>query len=661
MKDCKFKLVTDLKPAGDQPHAIERLLNNLEKGVREQVLLGATGTGKTFTLANVIAGYNKPTLVVVHNKILAAQLYREFKELFPENAVEFFVSYYDYYQPEAYIPEKDLYIEKDASINETLERYRHSATESVLERRDVIVVASVSCIYGLGSPENYESLRIKIKKDRPLSLIKTVRKLVEMGYERNNYAYKRATFAVKGEALEVIPSSAEDYLIRIELWNDEVERIVVLDLLNRNVIKEIDEISLFPASHYVAPRPTLDKALVQIEEDLMERVKWFKEKGRELEAQRLYQRTMHDIEMIREIGHCKGIENYSRYFDGRKPGEPPFTLLDYFPEDFLLIVDESHMTIPQIRAMYNGDRARKEKLVDYGWRLPSALDNRPLKFEEFLERINQVIYVSATPSDWELERSKGKLVEQIIRPTGLLDPEIEVRTSENQLEDLTKEIKERIKRNERSLVLTTTKRLAEEVADYLTDRGIKATYMHSDLDALKRAEVVRDLRSGDVDVVVGVNLLREGLDLPEVSLVAILEADKEGFLRSYTSLIQTVGRCARNVNGKALLYADRVTESMKRAIEETERRRNRQKEYNEKNGITPKSIVKPVKELLALEELDYVKLPSVIPKGIKSEEDLIKKINRLEKEMWKAAQNWEFEKAAKLRDEIKKLKSLLHL
>ncbi len=661
MKDCKFKLVTDLKPAGDQPHAIEQLLNNLEKGVREQVLLGATGTGKTFTLANVIAGYNKPTLVVVHNKILAAQLYREFKELFPENAVEFFVSYYDYYQPEAYIPEKDLYIEKDASINETLERYRHSATESVLERRDVIVVASVSCIYGLGSPENYESLRIKIKKNSPLSLTKTVRKLVEMGYERNNYAYKRATFAVKGEALEVIPSSAEDYLIRIELWNDEVERIVVLDLLNRNVIKEIDEISLFPASHYVAPKPTLDKALVQIEEDLIERVKWFKEKGRELEAQRLYQRTMHDIEMIREIGHCKGIENYSRYFDGRKPGEPPFTLLDYFPEDFLLIVDESHMTIPQIRAMYNGDRARKEKLVDYGWRLPSALDNRPLKFEEFLERINQVIYVSATPSDWELERSKGKLVEQIIRPTGLLDPEIEVRTSENQLEDLTKEIKERIKRNERSLVLTTTKRLAEEVADYLTDRGIKATYMHSDLDALKRAEVVRDLRSGDVDVVVGVNLLREGLDLPEVSLVAILEADKEGFLRSYTSLIQTVGRCARNVNGKALLYADRVTESMKRAIEETERRRNRQKEYNEKNGITPKSIVKPVKELLALEELDYVKLPSVIPKGIKSEEDLIKKINRLEKEMWKAAQNWEFEKAAKLRDEIKKLKSLLHL
>lgn len=657
----RFKLVTDLKPAGDQPKAIEQLLDNLERGVREQVLLGATGTGKTYTIANVIAHYNRPTLVVVHNKILAAQLYREFKELFPENAVEYFISYYDYYQPEAYIPEKDLYIEKDASINEVLERYRHSATISVLERRDVIVVASVSCIYGLGSPEHYESLRIKISKGSYLSLSKTIRKLVEMGYERNDYAYRRATFSVKGDALEIIPSNAEDYLIRIELWDDEVERIAVMDVLNRHVIQELEEVSLFPASHYIAPRPTVEKALEEIERDLKERVEWFKSRGRQVEAQRLYQRTMYDIEMIRELGHCKGIENYSRYFDGREPGEPPFTLLDYFPEDFLLIVDESHMTIPQIRAMYNGDRSRKEKLVEYGWRLPSALDNRPLKFEEFFERINQVIYVSATPGEWEIERSNGIIVEQIVRPTGLLDPEVEVRPTKNQLEDLIKEIQERKRRNERALVLTTTKRLAEEVADYLTERKIKATYMHSDLDAIERARIVRELREGSVDVVVGVNLLREGLDLPEVSLVAILEADKEGFLRSYTSLIQTIGRAARNVNGKAILYADRITNSMKRAIEETNRRREKQKKFNEEHGITPKSVRKPIRELLALEELDYVQLPVKLPKGIKTEEDLIKRIEKLEKEMWEAAKNWEFEKAAKLRDEIKQLRSYLNL
>ena len=658
-KTQSFKLVSDLKPAGDQPKAIEQLVDNLEKGVKEQVLLGVTGSGKTFTLANVIARYNKPTLVVVHNKILAAQLYREFKELFPENAVEYFVSYYDYYQPEAYIPEKDLYIEKDASINETLERYRHSATISVLERRDVIVVASVSCIYGLGKPEHYEKLRIKLARGIRLSPSKLIRKLIELGYERNDFAIKRATFSVRGDTVEIVPSNAEDFIVRVEFWDDEVDRIVLMDALNRHVIKEVEEYSLFPASHYIAPRPTVEQALEQIEKDLMERVEWFKKQGREVEAQRLYQRTMYDIEMIRELGHCKGIENYSRYFDGRQPGEPPFTLLDYFPEDFLLIIDESHMTIPQLRAMYNGDRSRKEKLVEYGWRLPSALDNRPLKFEEFLERINQVIYVSATPGDWELERAKGHVVEQIVRPTGLLDPVVEVRPKMNQLEDLIKEIKEVKKRKERALVLTTTKRLAEEVADYLTERRIKAKYMHSELDAIERAELIKELREGSIDVIVGVNLLREGLDLPEVSLVAILEADKEGFLRSYQALIQTIGRAARNVHGKAILYADRITKAMEKAIKETERRRKIQEEYNKKHGITPRSVKKPIKELLAIEELDYVSVPTEIPKGIHSEEDLLKKIEKLEKEMWEYAKNWEFEKAAKVRDEIKKLKKLL--
>ncbi|RUM27932.1 MAG: excinuclease ABC subunit B [Aquifex sp.] len=660
VSEGRFRLKTNLKPAGDQPKAIKKLVENLRKGVKEQTLLGVTGSGKTFTLANVIAKYNKPTLVVVHNKILAAQLYREFKELFPENAVEYFVSYYDYYQPEAYIPEKDLYIEKDASINETLERFRHSATISVLERRDVIVVASVSCIYGLGKPEHYENLRIKLQRGIRLNLSKLLRKLVELGYQRNDFAIKRATFSVRGDVVEIVPSHTEDYLIRVEFWDDEVERILLMDALNRHVIKEVEEYSIFPASHYIAPKPTVEQALKEIEKDLIERVKWFKKQGREVEAQRLYQRTMYDIEMIRELGHCKGIENYSRYFDGRKPGEPPFTLLDYFPEDFLLIIDESHMTIPQLRAMYNGDRSRKEKLVEYGWRLPAALDNRPLKFEEFLERINQVIYVSATPGDWELERSEA-VVEQIVRPTGLLDPVVEVRPKMNQLEDLIREVKKVKKRKERALVLTTTKRLAEEIADYFTERKIRAKYMHSELDAIERAQLIRELREGSIDVIVGVNLLREGLDLPEVSLVAIMDADKEGFLRSYQALIQTIGRAARNVHGRAILYADRITKAMEKAIQETNRRRKIQEEFNKRHGITPKSIKKPVKELLAIEELDYVSVPEELPKGVKSEEDILKRIEKLEKEMWKYAKNWEFEKAAKVRDEIKRLKKLLGL
>jgi excinuclease ABC subunit B len=656
-----FRLSTNLKPAGDQPKAIEELLDNLQRGIKDQVLLGATGTGKTFTIANVIAKYGKPTLIIAHNKILAAQLYRELKELFPHNRVEYFISYYDYYQPEAYIPEKDLYIEKDASINEILERYRHSATIAVLERRDVIVVASVSCIYGLGSPHSYYSMRISLEVGKKISQSKLARMLVEIGYERNDYSIKRATFSFRGSALEIIPSDMEDQIIRVEFWDDEIESISLLDAFNRNKLKELQKVVLFPASHYIAPRDIIESALEQIERDLHERVKWFKDQGRLVEAQRLYQRTMHDIEMIREIGHCKGIENYSRYFDGRQPGEPPYTLLDYFPEDFLLIIDESHVTIPQIRAMYNGDRSRKEKLVEYGWRLPSALDNRPLKFEEFLERINQAIYVSATPGQWEIERSKGVVVEQIVRPTGLLDPQVEVRPTTGQLEALVREIQERKKRKERALVLTTTKRLAEEVAEYLQERKIKAKYMHSELDAIERAKVVKELREGSIDVIVGVNLLREGLDLPEVSLVAILEADKEGFLRSYTSLIQMIGRAARNINGKAILYADRITPSMQKAIEETNRRREIQEKYNREHGITPKSIVKPVKELLAIEELDYVRLPLKLPKDIKSEEDLIEKISRLEKEMWECAKRWEFEKAAKLRDEIKKLREFLNL
>ncbi|MCX7990083.1 MAG: excinuclease ABC subunit UvrB [Aquificaceae bacterium] len=656
-----FNLKTSLKPSGDQPKAIKELLENLEAGLKEQVLLGATGTGKTFTIANVIERYNRPTLIIAHNKILAAQLYRELKELFPENAVEYFISYYDYYQPEAYIPEKDLYIEKDASINEILERYRHSATVSVLERKDVIVVASVSCIYGLGSPEAYYSMRVSLEVGGRISLSRLTRKLVEIGYERSDYAIKRATFAVKGNALEVVPSDMEDQLLRIEFWDEEVESITLMDALNRHRIKELKKVVLFPASHYVAPRDTLEEALEEIERDLKERVEWFKAQGKLVEAQRLNQRTMHDMEMIRELGHCKGIENYSRYFDRRKPGEPPYTLLDYFPEDFLLVVDESHVTIPQIRAMYNGDRSRKEKLVEYGWRLPSALDNRPLKFEEFLRKIGKVIYMSATPGDWEIQRSKGILVEQIVRPTGLLDPLVEVRPTRNQLEDLIREVQERKRRGERALVLTTTKRLAEEVSEYLNERGIKAKYMHSDLDAIERAKVVKELREGTIEVIVGVNLLREGLDLPEVSLVAILEADKEGFLRSYTSLIQTIGRAARNLKGKAILYADKITEAMKKAIEETNRRRQVQERYNREHGITPKSIVKPVKELLAIEELDYVKLPLKLPKGVSSEEDLIERINRLEKEMWECAKRWEFEKAAKLRDEIKQLREILKL
>jgi len=657
-----FQLSKSLKPAGDQPKAIKELLSNFEAGAKAQVLLGATGTGKTFTIANLIAEYKKPALILAHNKTLAAQLYREFKELFPNNAVEYFISYYDYYQPEAYIPEKDLYIEKDSSINDILDRYRHSATKSVIERADTIVVASVSCIYGLGSPEHYVNMRIQLLKGQKINLLNLSRQLVEIGYERNDYSFKRGTYSIRGgDSIEIVPSHADDMIIRIEFWDNEIESIKEMDLLNRHLLKEVDHTVIFPATHYVAPKPALMEAVEKIEKDLKERAEYFKSQGKEIEAQRLVQRTMYDIELIKELGHCKGIENYSRYFDGRKEGEPPFTLFDYMPDDFLLIVDESHVTVPQVRGMYNGDLSRKQKLVDFGWRLPAALDNRPLKFEEFLKKINKAVFVSATPAQWEIEYSKGVIVEQIVRPTGLLDPEVEIRPTTNQLEDLVKEINKIKQRNERVIVLTTTKRLSEDVSNYLTERRIRAKYMHSDLDAIERAKAIKELREGSIDVIVGVNLLREGIDMPEVSLIAILEADKEGFLRSTTSLIQTIGRVARNVNGKAILYADRITESMKRAIEETNRRREIQRQYNEEHGITPKSIVKPVKELLSLEDLDYIKVPESIPKGIKTEKDLVERLNKLEKMMWEASKKWEFEKAAKLRDEINELKKVAGL
>ncbi len=576
--------------------------------------------------------------------------------------MEYFISYYDYYQPEAYIPEKDLYIEKDSSINDILDKYRHSATKSVIERADTIVVASVSCIYGLGSPEHYVNMRIQLLKGQNLNPLKLSRMLVEIGYERNDFSFKRGTFSVRGgDSIEIVPSHADDIVIRIEFWDNEIDSIKELDLLNRSVLREADHTVLFPATHYVAPKPALMEAVEKIEKDLKERVEYLKSQGKEIEAQRLTQRTLYDIEMIKELGHCKGIENYSRYFDGRKEGEPPFTLFDYMPQDFLLIVDESHVTIPQVRGMYNGDISRKQKLVDYGWRLPAALDNRPLKFDEFLRKINKIIFVSATPGEWELEYSKGVIVEQIVRPTGLLDPQIEIRPTQNQLEDLIKEILKVKARNERAIVLTTTKRLSEDVADYITERRIKSRYLHSDLDAIERAKAIKELREGSIDVIVGVNLLREGIDMPEVSLVAILEADKEGFLRSTTSLIQTIGRVARNINGKAILYADRITESIKRAIDETNRRREIQTRYNEEHGITPKSIIKPVKDLLSLEDLDYIQIPESIPKGIKSEKDLVERLNKLEKMMWEASKKWEFEKAAKLRDEINELKKVAGL
>ena len=652
-----FRLVTDLSPKGDQPKAIEKLIEGIKKGLRHQVLIGVTGSGKTFTIANVIANVQKPALVIAPNKTLAAQLYGELKKLFPYNAVEYFVSYYDYYQPEAYIPQTDTYIQKDASINEYIDKLRHSATRSLLERDDVIIVASVSCIYGLGSPEAYHGMILYLEIGDEIGIEKAIKKLVEMQYVRNEWDFKRGTFRVRGDILDVYPVYEEDKAIRIVFFDEEVEEIKEINPLTGRTIRDLRRITIFPATHYVTTEDIRERAIRSIKEELRERIKYFEERGRFLEAQRIKERTLYDLEMIMEVGYCHGIENYSRHFTGRAPGEPPPTLLDYFPKDFLTIIDESHITIPQLIGMYRGDRSRKETLVEYGFRLPSALDNRPLRFDEFEERVNQVIYVSATPGPYELSKAE-QIVEQIIRPTGLVDPEIIVRPARNQIDDLIGWIRDRIRKNERCIVITLTKRMSEDLTEYLLDIGIKARYIHSDMDALERVAVIRDLRMGVFDVIVGINLLREGLDLPEVSLVAILDADKEGFLRSERSIIQICGRAARNVNGTVILYADRITESMRRAIEESNRRRRIQLEYNKKHGITPETIKKEIDNILeSVYEADYVKVPEIGEEEERYEsiEDMEKEIERLKKEMKEAAKKLEFEKAALLRDKIKEL------
>lgn len=657
----RFKLVSEFKPKGDQPKAIEELSKGVLRGIKHQVLLGVTGSGKTFTMANVIERVQKPTLVISHNKTLAAQLYEEFKELFPENAVEFFVSYYDYYQPEAYIPSTDTYIEKDTQINEDIDKMRHSATRSLLERNDVIIVASVSCIYGLGSPEAYHGMLLYLEKGMKKSREEILSKLVEIQYERNDVDFHRGTFRVRGDVIEVFPAHEEKKAVRIELFGDEVESISEIDPIRGKVINSLDKIPIYPGSHYVTFPDRMRMAIQGIREELKERVEWFKSQNRFLEAQRLEQRTNFDLEMLQELGYCPGIENYSRHLTGRRPGEPPPTLIDYYPKDFLLFIDESHVTIPQLVGMYRGDKSRKETLVEYGFRLPSALDNRPLKFEEFEERVNQVIYVSATPGDYEIEKSNGRIVEQIIRPTGLSDPIIEVKPAKNQVDDLLEEIQKCVKKNERVLVTTLTKRMAEDLTEYYADLGVRVKYLHSDIDTLDRVDILRDLRLGKFDVLIGINLLREGLDLPEVSLVAILDADKEGFLRSERSLIQTFGRASRNVNGKAILYADTMTEAMNKAISETNRRRRIQEEYNRLHNITPQSVKKSIRNILSsIYEADYFTVPLVSDSREEyiSPKDIPNLIQKLKKEMKELANRLEFEKAAEIRDRIHKLEEM---
>lgn len=650
----KFKLVSPYAPMGDQPEAIDTLVNGIENGIDEQVLLGVTGSGKTFTMASVIAKLNRPTLVLAHNKTLAAQLCAEFREFFPENAVEYFVSYYDYYQPEAYIPHTDTFIEKDSSINDEIERLRHSATSSLFERRDTIVVASVSCIYGLGDPIDYKNMVISLRQGQTKNFDELLKKLIEIRYERNDIAFERNMFRVRGDTVEIFPAYSNDKAIRVEFFGDEIDRISEVNVVTGTVLRYLNHAAIYPASHYVVSKEKMAKAIDDIRAECEERVKFFEENGKLLEAQRISQRTNYDIEMMQELGYCTGIENYSRIISGRPVGSAPMTLLDYFPEDFLLFVDESHVTLPQVRAMYRGDRARKEALVDYGFRLPSAFDNRPLKFEEFQERIHQAVYVSATPGDYERERA-GQVAEQIIRPTGLLDPEISVRPIEGQIDDLIGEINRRIEKQQRVLVTTLTKKMAEDLTEYLGNVGIKCRYMHHDIDAIERIEIIRSLRLGEFDVLIGINLLREGLDLPEVSLVAILDADKEGFLRSETSLIQTIGRAARNADGLVIMYADTVTRSMRLAIDETERRRAKQAKYNAEHGIVPKTIIKSVRDMIeissdassATHRKDGVKMTRGERKAL---------IAELEKQMKVAAKMLEFELAAELRDRIIRLR-----
>lgn len=652
----RFRLVTSFSPKGDQPKAIKELTGGLERGLKHQVLLGVTGSGKTFTIANVIENIEKPTLVIAHNKTLAAQLYGEFKQLFPKNAVEFFVSYYDYYQPEAYIPTTNTYIEKDALINDDIDRMRHSATMAVLERRDTIVVASVSCIFGIGSPQDYMDMHLVIEEGMRTERDEILKRFVEMQYTRSEMEFRRGTFRVRGDIVEVYPSFSLDKGIRIEFFGNDVDALHEFDPLTGERIRKIEKVAIFPNSHWITPRERLEPALRIIEKEMEERVEYFLKKGQALEAERIEQRTRFDLEMLREFGYCHGIENYSRHLSGRAPGEPSYTLIDYFPEDFLTVIDESHATIPQLGGMYAGDRSRKQTLIDYGFRLPSALDNRPLTFTEFEHRVNQAIYVSATPAAYELEKSGLCVIEQIIRPTGLIDPKLTVRPISGQVEDLLGEIRKRAERGERVLVTTLTKKMAEDLTDYYTDLGVRARYLHSDIDTLERIEIVRDLRLGNFDVLIGVNLLREGLDLPEVSLVAILDADREGFLRSERSLIQTAGRAARNVKGEAILYADTITGSMQKALKETKRRRKIQEDYNRRMNITPETVKSNIKDILrSIYEADYWTVPAVAEERAEYgyEEDTLRK---LEAEMKEAAKRLEFESAAKIRDRMKEIK-----
>ena len=682
-----FQVEAPYSPMGDQPKAIESLAEGIERGEWAQVLLGATGTGKTYTMAKLIEAVQKPTLIIAHNKTLAAQLASEFKSFFPKNAVEYFVSYYDYYQPEAYIASTDTYIEKDASINEEIDKLRHSATMNLFERKDVIIVASVSCIYGLGDPEDYSTLCVSLRQGQEYSRDDILRKLVSIQYTRNDMNFVRGTFRVQGDTLEIFPAGTSERAIRVEMFGDEIDRLVEIDVLTGDVIVERKHVAIYPASHYVTTKEKLDLAIGRIEAELAERLAYFNENGRLLEAQRLEQRTRYDIEMMQEMGYCSGIENYSRLLSNRQPGEAPMTLIDYFTDDFLIIIDESHVTLPQIRAMYNGDQARKHNLIDYGFRLPSAADNRPLKFEEFVERINQIVYVSATPGPYEME-VQTNVAEQIIRPTGLLDPIIEIRPIKGQMDDLLGEIKDRAKADERVLVTTLTKKMAEDLTNYLKEMGIRVRYLHSDIATIERADIIRDLRAGVFDVLVGINLLREGLDMPEVSLVAILDADKEGFLRSDTSLIQTIGRAARNEKGKVIMYADRITGSMQRAIDETERRRALQESYNTEHGITPRTVRKEVKDLIELTKVEGevsvlkkgrklkadspVAYDSTVPTEVVAEagkpllpkmqyetkEDVFNAIEDTTRLMKAAAKQLEFERAAELRDELGRLRQL---